>query len=250
MTPDKKFWEEFWRDVKIPAIVDMSFPNDRVIAHAISRHLSFDSSKTALEAGCAPGKWMIFLNKKFGFRVDGVDYLEGAVNTTRKNLEMNGVTNSNVYEGDFMGIEIDRRYDMILALGFLEHFDDPDRVMERFLGLLKRGGRLIVGVPNFRGINYVFAKFFDRRKDLLANHNLDVMRLDFFNEESLKYKLRIDYCDYLGGFEPELFDISGHSFCPRAILSIIFRCLKAISWNRVLKNLFSGYILTVYSKEE
>ena len=225
----------------------MSFSNDRVIAETILKYSPFDKTKDALELGCAPGKWMVFLNQKCGFRVDGIEYVKAAADTTRNNLEINGIADSHVYEGDFMTVPIGRKYDTVLSLGFLEHFENPKVIMRKSLELLKSRGRVIIGVPNFRGINYCIAKYLDSRKNLLSNHNIKVMDLGFFKKQALDYGLKIDYCGYLGGFEPALFDISSHSYCMRVILAVIFRFLRAVSWNPVMKPFFSGYMLAVYT---
>jgi len=37
-------------------------------------------------------------------------------------------------------------------LGFIEHFDEPVGVVVRHLDLLKPGGILLLGVPNYGGI--------------------------------------------------------------------------------------------------
>jgi 2-polyprenyl-3-methyl-5-hydroxy-6-metoxy-1,4-benzoquinol methylase len=41
----------------------------------------------------------------------------------------------------------------VISFGFIEHFDNPENVIQKHLDLLKPGGILIVGVPNFTGIH-------------------------------------------------------------------------------------------------
>jgi len=249
---DKTYWEDYWKAIQIPVLVNESFSNDRVIAEFLKAHVKDSSGrKTALEIGCAPGKWMIFLAQILHYLPDGVEYLHTAVEKTRENLAMEGVTTASVFEGDFCTLILpEKSYDLVLALGFIEHFTDPVTVIERMLHPLKPGGTVILGIPKFTGINRWLASEVDKTQDyqLLAHHNLSIMNKKFFENLSHNLPLRPLAIDYVGGFEPALFNISRTTLWFR----ILFRGISLLLDNPLLRTLglewYAGYIMAAYEK--
>lgn len=53
----------------------------------------------------------------------------------------------------------DRQFDLIVLNQVLEHIPQPEELLERFQGMLKPGGKLVLGVPN---ADSIFARFFKR----------------------------------------------------------------------------------------
>ena len=55
-----------------------------------------------IEIGCAPGGWMAYFARQFGYRVTGVDYVRSACDKTTENLRLLSVTgkvvNADVFE--------------------------------------------------------------------------------------------------------------------------------------------------------
>ena len=160
------FWDNYWNDVTIPVQYNPGFNNDRAIAEVIMRFAPHggDFSKKAMEIGCAPGKWMLFLLEKSGYMVHGCEYLKSGAEKTRQNFEYFRVAEKKyrVFQGDFFTLELERDYDLVLSLGFVEHFVDFRGVMEKHLALLKSGGLLIVGLPRFIGVNWLIQAIIDR----------------------------------------------------------------------------------------
>jgi SAM-dependent methyltransferase len=69
----------------------------------------------------------------------------------------------------------DRRYDLILMLDVLEHFEDPGRALRHAATLLNEGGRILLTVPAFRVLwthhdvlNRHFHRFTKRQLDAVA----------------------------------------------------------------------------------
>jgi len=120
-----------------------------------------------------------------------------------------------------------------MSRGFIEHFEDPSRVVDRHLELLKPGGLLIVTIPNLRGINHALTRLFHR--ELIPMHNLEIMSRVRFLQLFDAAKVRLLTCAYIGTFSFYLFGVkAGSRLAPllracmkvQAVLNLLFRlCL-------------------------
>ena len=244
---EKEFWDNFWTNITLPSRVNENFSNDFIIADFLKKNLtSGEKSQTALEVGCAPGKWMIFLNEELQYLVEGCEYLESAVKITRQNLEINNIRNVVVHEGDFLSYDFkENQYDVVLSFGFIEHFTNPESSVLKMCTILKSGGILIIGIPKFTGLNYYIAKYVDKKakNKILPAHNLKIMNLHFFYELAKNGKIQPVEITLRGGFEPALYDISATPLW----FKMLFRCLTILFHNRISQTIssefYSSYIL-------
>lgn len=250
---DKKFWNEFWSMVEIPQTVNFNFKNDRIISDVIKAYIpKSNKEKRAIEIGCAPGKWLVFFNKHMGYLVDGVEYIEAAVEKTICNMKMNNVPEDqfNVYMTDFLKWDIKNEYDVVFSLGFIEHFKDYNRVMDSHLKLLNKNGYLIIGVPRFRGINYFLQKIIETFSNVrfLNNHNLNVMDISLYKQFGNSRKIQNIYIGYVGGFEPGLFPTNkiNNNFI-RFFVKALNRLLS-ILFGKINSRFTSSYLLSIYKR--
>jgi len=250
---DKQFWINYWGNIRLPQAVDYNFKNDRVIAETIKRYLpKADYDKRAIEIGCAPGKWLVLLNKELGYKVDGYEYIDIAAQKTRENLVLNNIPSEqfNIVTGDFINDSIQSKYDAVISLGFIEHFQDFGTIMKKHLDLLKDEGILIFGMPNFKGINYPIQKMIDRYLNykMLPNHNLKTMNLKVYRDFAKRNKLNPLFIRYIGGFEGGLFNIPIiNNKIVKKIMIVIVNLFHFI-FDRVNTKFTSSYILAVMKK--
>jgi SAM-dependent methyltransferase len=249
---EKDYWDNFWIHLSLPCRVKENFSNDHIISEFLKQYVpSGENRKIALEIGCAPGKWMIFLNDELHYSAEGCEYLESAVKITRQNLEMNNIHNAIIYQGDFLSYDFGKnQYDVVISLGFIEHFTNPEFIVWKMCTILKTGGILIIGIPKFTGLNYNIAKYIDKKlkNKLLPAHNLKIMHLDFFYELAKKGQVKPIKITCRGGFEPALYDTSATPFW----FKLIFHGLTIIFHNRlsqiISSEFYSSYILAAYKK--
>ncbi len=248
----KEYWDDFWKKMEIPKKVDLNFSNDLHIARILNKYLKKDKNKIAFEVGCAPGKWLIYLAENFNYSVEGCEYLESASIKTHQNLKLCKVSNFHIYTSDFLDFNPDMKYDIVLSLGFIEHFIDSDTICKKHAELLKPYGTLIIGIPKFTGINLLIANFLDTFNEqmIIQEHNLSIMNLNYFNNLGDKINCKKLFVNYVGGFEPSLFDLSKAPIW----FWIAFQTINLIFNNRLFQKLnvgfFSGYIMAVYEKNE
>lgn len=252
---EEDFWFNFWKNVELPSNIDYTRNSDSIIANTIKSFLPKNNAgKKSAEIGCAPGKWLVFLNKELGYNVDGYDYFQYAVEKTIENLKLSGVEKEkfNVFNADFTKDKIDKKYDLVISLGFIEHFENYDEILYKHYELLNENGFLVIGIPNFMGFNhyfqYIIDLFIPERDKLLPNHNTKVMNLDLYKNFAKKYNLKEHFCNYVGGFEASLFPINKiNNKIVKTILKIIRR-LVMILFSNPNKKVISGYIMVVLSK--
>ncbi len=248
---NKEFWAEFWRKVAVPQVVDRNLKNDRVISKMIEVYVpKADGKRNAIEIGCAPGKWLVFFNKEMGYCVDGIEYVEAAIEKTILNLKINGIKEDqfNIYVADFLKWNKTKEYDVVFSLGFIEHFDDYKNVMDAHLKLLGKKGYLIIGVPRFKGINYFLQRTIEAFSNvkLIDNHNLKVMDVERFKQYGLDRNLEPIFIGYVGGFEPALFPINEvKNLFVRFFIKAMNK-MFSILFGKVNSKFTSSYLMSIY----
>lgn len=205
------YWQKFW-----DAHASIGEPNprlrtDREIASAMLRFLKTDkASLSVVEVGCTPGKWLVFLNRELHYRVAGIDWLPSGIEQTRQNLLQHGIPGDafDLFQTDFLKQAPSQTYDIVVSLGFIEHFSNTEEVFARHLDWLKPGGTLFLGVPNFRGVNRLIQMLIDRhlREKILTTHNLKTMKPRLWLTMGRRFGLEDVFVGYCGGFEPALFN--------------------------------------------
>lgn len=97
-------------------------------------------SGSVLDVGCGEGQILDYLHGKF----DKVVAIEPAMKPY--NITKNKFPNLEIYNTIFEEFEYDDRFDVVLAMGVLEHVPDPQVFLRQARKYLK--GRLVVTVPN------------------------------------------------------------------------------------------------------
>ncbi len=152
------YWEEHWSHVRPIGRDDglawaaRSYPyvaRDRLLRSV----LPVDRSKTFMELGSGPARFMIYFHKTFGYRVSGCDTSARTCDLARQNLAAAGVAGT-ILPVDFFAL--DGTYDVVFSGGVIEHFEDPSVPVAAFARLVAPGGILITDVPNLTGLNGLY----------------------------------------------------------------------------------------------
>jgi SAM-dependent methyltransferase len=200
---EKDYWEACWDKIRLPAIVKPASKNmvGEAILDLFVRYLP-KGNLSAVEIGGAPGQYAAYLDKYHGYDVSIIEYTEVGCSKTEENFKLLGI-DGNVYYRDFFSDLSDiPKFDVVFSSGFIEHFTDLEDVLSRHVSLLKKGGVLVVGVPNFRGISQkVLAKTAPK---MLARHNLEAMDIGNWDCLEKKHGLVPLFKGYIGGFDPKI----------------------------------------------
>lgn len=104
----------------------------------------FRKSGKALEIGCSTGL-MLSILKNRGWEVTGIEMSKKASEVARsKGLD--------VRKADFMEVNLDKTFDLIIFNHTLEHLKSPKDVLQKAYQLLNKKGVLYIDVPNFGGL--------------------------------------------------------------------------------------------------
>ena len=250
---DGQYWAEYWSSISLPAEIKKSnslFATE--ITNVLDRHFPRGSGLTALEIGGAPGQYLAYLHRTFGYAVTALDSSAVGCEKARANFELLGLP-ATVVQGDMFESNLQlERYDVVYSLGLIEHFADPGSVVEAHLRLLKPGGVLCLGCPNYLGINGVLLRRLS--SGLLKTVNVATMDIDAWRGFESSFGLELVFKGYVGGFEPGMFWRRESDRALDRALGLTLRALRSVlnrKGTRVLRRansrLWSGYALGVYA---
>ena len=225
---DEAYWDERWGSVRLPALVDEGIRWQLAMAGVFRRFLQHDPAISIFEIGCAPGRWLVWFHRTFGYAAFGCDLSRAAAETARANLAMSGVPGE-IYTGDITkeGDLPDKQFDVVVSLGVIEHFSDPEPVVRRHVDFVKPGGMIILNVPNLAGsVNHWLLRR-ARLQPLIDVHNLKTMQLETFHAMANRLKLEVRFIGHVGGFDPGLV-VYNHSYTSRWKRPLVFYALWAL----------------------
>lgn len=241
---DKTFWEQeyYWARSELPCRPDPDLPFDRAMGAALLELACVGPGDSVVEIGCAPAKWLVHLAEGTGARVEGIEYSEQGAQLSAANLRACGVEGT-IHQVDFFTAK-PSGYDLVLSLGFIEHFEELEEVFARHVAFVAPGGRLLLGVPNFLGLN----GFLQRHSDpsYLALHNLRAMDPAKLRQWGDQNGLRLVDQRYVGGCDPVIVKIG-----PRWVTAIVLaeaRLRRLAFTERINHRWVSPYLLMTYVK--
>jgi len=107
----------------------------------LDRYVAAQGSRVALDLGCAQGILSYFVRRKGGFWVSADEDLAN-LRTAREVL----ADDLAALAGTALPFR-DGTFDLVVALDYLEHVDDDDRVLKEISRVLKKGGELVLVTP-------------------------------------------------------------------------------------------------------
>ena len=196
----KDFWETSWKKIpfgKYQGIEKYLAINKKL--DLLFKQFLEKGNKKVLEIGCAKAKKLIYFAKEFDYEVYGVDYSEKGVKIAKENLRIAGVEGTILCEDIFQTTFEKETFDIVYSMGLIEHFENPSRIIDAHIKLLKKGGTLIISIPNFKeSLYFTLLKILGKEKRLLETHNLDIMDKKKLNELLQKRNIKILKLDYFG----------------------------------------------------
>jgi len=167
---DKKFWEKYWGSKTIFQIVEENYS----FSNIFKEELTDKNYKSMVEIGGFPGYFAIYFRKYWGYKTTLLDYIINH-QIVEKLLKINKLKPGDIElaKTDFTKYEGSKKYDVVFSLGFIEHFEDTADIIKRHWKMVNPGGKMIIGIPNFLGINGIYQLLFDPA--ILNVHNLNSM---------------------------------------------------------------------------
>lgn len=144
------------------------------------------TAREVLEIGCGRGLTGAEIQSRLGCRVTGVELNPVAAAEARSRLH-------EVLTGDVESLELNSRFDAIIALELIEHLVDPLQFLRRMRSLLRPGGRLVLSTPNIAH-HAIVADLLAGRWDYLPTGTMCYTHLRFFTRRSLQDWLAMAGC--------------------------------------------------------
>lgn len=140
----KKFFDEYAEkfDALYGENVRNSFVN-RILRASIYERFrlaaadaeGFDDGFSVLDVGTGPGRYLSLLVPRAG-RLVGVDLSEGMLGPARARAEAEGYANElELRAGDFLDMDFNEEFDLVLALGYFDYIFDPPAHFRRMVEL-------------------------------------------------------------------------------------------------------------------
>lgn len=180
---DQNTWQTYWDSHKIPKIPSKIFYKKYL--PPISPDSKF------IEIGGFPGLNAGYFYKNICKDVSILDFHVDTRITHEIEKENNLPPNCiKLIEADFLSPleELQQQFDVVISIGFIEHFLDTKDIIFRHANLLTENGKLIIILPNFRGLNGFIQYIFDKKN--LDIHNLACMDIPLLRQYCQELKLR------------------------------------------------------------
>ena len=151
----KQFWDKVWAPRRGPSQAEPP-PGHPIIEQILPAR----SDWTCLEIGCVPGKILAWMNRRFGYRVEGVDYSD-RIDAAQATLQVACPGQYRLHHADFFQFSPARRYQVVCSFGFVEHFTQWQTAVRRHAELTEPGGYVVIEVPNFTHLQYFLRLLFE-----------------------------------------------------------------------------------------
>ena len=224
------FWERTWKEsslegyYKIEKYLVINKKLDKLFKKFLDK-----GEKKILEIGCAKGKQLIYFAREFGYDIYGVDYSLKGVELAEQNLNLAGVNGIILCEDIFRTSLKEESFDIVYSMGLIEHFENPEEIIDIHIKLLKKGGTFIISMPNFKdSLYFTLNRLLGNDRTLLETHNLSIIDKKALSELLQDKEIKISMLDYFGPID----------------LSLVFSSMKGkpMLYLARLANQFIGYI--------
>jgi SAM-dependent methyltransferase len=246
------YWDRYWSGVTLPR-EHRHTPRSHylnAILDVFDRWLPRDAGLTAAEIGGAPGQYLAYLHRSVGYGVTCIDFSDIGCAKTVENFRLLGISGDVIQADITTDVGDLPAFDVVYSFGLIEHFPDRRGIVENHVRLVKPGGYLVLGVPNFRGLTGWFMRTL--APSTYATHEISAMDLDGWVEFERAFRLQVVWKDYIGGFEPGIFARREDERPGTLVPYLIARGLQRILSRRLgfLRRIngprWSGYAMAVY----
>lgn len=222
---DQKYWDKYYKttSAQVEQIEKICSEYDELWDKWI--RCCARPPRNVIEIGAYPGRYLAYFASKYGLEVTGLDF-NSDTEKIKTSMETMGITNYHLIHADFLTHQPDEKYDLVFSNGFIEHFEDYQRVLDLHVPYLNENGALMVMIPNLNYTRKYFGMAVDRAN--LKMHNLKCMNLGTFTEFANRNHFKTVYLGYFGGFAyaPHTTDLNLIQKITAKVFRLIFKKLN------------------------
>jgi 2-polyprenyl-3-methyl-5-hydroxy-6-metoxy-1,4-benzoquinol methylase len=119
-------------------------------------------NKKIIDIGCGTGRYFTFFHQSGASELVGIDVGENLLRIAKQLCPSVKVI---LASADVLPFP-NEHFDVVLSMGLLEHFEDPQPILREWVRILKCSGFLILETPNM--LNPIFARYYYRNKESLV----------------------------------------------------------------------------------
>lgn len=165
----------------------------------INTYISQKEDGNCIEIGCSPGGFLTLFGD-LGYTLHGIDFDPRIQNELPQWLTKNGYKPGEFIVDDFTTHQFSMQYDMVYSLGFIEHFTNWVDILLRQADLVKEGGYLLIGTPNYAGFfQRLLHKMFE--KENYTTHVTASMNPKLWRELLEATGFRVIFAGTVGAFD-------------------------------------------------
>ena len=198
-----------------------------------------ERTKSVIEIGAFPGRYLAYVAKKFNLYPTGLDF-QSDLTQIKRNLHASGVFSYELINEDFLKWETKKKYDLVLSFGFIEHFKNYNEVIAKHFQLLNKGSKVFFVIPNKRYLRKWYGLIADREN--LKAHNLEVMSVDIFKRAAIQNNMEIEVLEYFGPFQYAL-----HGDTPNTFRNLVYNSFRILFKKFNLNSLVVKYPSKIWS---
>lgn len=236
---DREFWLKYWENKKNLVIEVLE---NYILSTYLKKFKAKSSIRTSIELGGFPGYYSIYLKRWLNVDATLLDYVIHP-DILESVLVKNHLSSQDIIliETDLFDFEPEEKYDLVMSVGVIEHFDDTKEIIDIHTKFMSDTGVLFINIPNFTGFNGWLQKVFD--PEIYSKHNISCMNIDFLKGICEDLKLKDVKVEYYGGFMMWLENLETKSTPFKIAFKSIWFVLKVISKIIPIETkLFSPYI--------
>jgi SAM-dependent methyltransferase len=192
----RQFWLDYWES-KEGLVFEV--PNNYPFVSLLEKLVKQNNCKTLLEIGGFPGYFSVWAKRHLQLGSTLLDFVvhKQILNEleTKNQLKIGSIE---VIEADLFNFTSQKKYDLVVSNGLIEHFLDTKNVIQKHVEQLNSGGVLLITLPNFKSLNGWFQKTFDFEN--YEKHNINSMDLELLHDICKKLGLTNIKTRYDGKF--------------------------------------------------
>ena len=222
---DNNFWTRQWENIPF-RLVNLNSDFDIEIFKLFCRMkdlLNDTHNVNILEVGCGGSVWLPFLRKTFGWEITGFDYNSLGVKKAKmllKKMNVEGlILKRNLFDDNK---DLINKFDIVYSGGFIEHFDNFEKVILILKKFVKRDGYILTTIPNL----FNYSNFIEKivgKKNLSAHNYINMEEL--VNGHKINGFQMID-CRYVGFGGIMVSD--SNNILSRSVIFVADKCYRGI----------------------
>jgi 2-polyprenyl-3-methyl-5-hydroxy-6-metoxy-1,4-benzoquinol methylase len=146
------YWDDVLKRATLPRLVNKKQYSPWLINSFFSGFIVKEKYRTLIEIGAGSSAWLPFLAREYNLKVSGLDYSEPGCRICEENLKLLGIDYDEIICEDIFKWRSETKYDIIISLGVIEHFENPGEILKIISGHLNENGLIITVVPNTSGL--------------------------------------------------------------------------------------------------